>query len=70
MWSNLSKILSFALPVNFAQGMAVLGAYVVNMPDPPLTAMQVSTHTRISRCCTHVYIYKYNIFMPLCAWCG
>lgn len=41
VWENLTKILCFAMPTNFAQGLSILAAYVINMPNPPLTALQL-----------------------------
>jgi magnesium-transporting ATPase (P-type) len=41
VWDNLRKILLFNLPVNFAQGGSIFWAFVFQMHDMPLTAMQV-----------------------------
>jgi P-type E1-E2 ATPase len=43
VWDNLRKILLFNLPVNFAQGMSVMWAYIVGFSDAPLTAKQVGS---------------------------
>ncbi|KAJ1485620.1 hypothetical protein T484DRAFT_1792895, partial [Baffinella frigidus] len=41
VWNNLVKIMIFNMPVNFAQGMSVLFAFVIKMEAVPLTAIQV-----------------------------
>ena len=41
VWDNLRKILVFNLPVNFAQGLSILWAYILNLDHSPLTAIQV-----------------------------
>ncbi len=41
VWDNIRKILIFNLPVNLAQGLSVLYAYILVLDNPPLTALQV-----------------------------
>jgi magnesium-transporting ATPase (P-type) len=41
VWDNLRKILTFNLPVNFAQGFSIFWAYVIGFSESPLTAIQV-----------------------------
>jgi magnesium-transporting ATPase (P-type) len=41
VWDNLSKILLFNIPVNFAQGFSVFFAYIVGMDEAPLTPVAI-----------------------------
>ncbi|PNH09038.1 putative calcium-transporting ATPase [Tetrabaena socialis] len=41
VWDNIRKILIFNLPVNLAQGLSVLYAYILGLHEVPLTALQV-----------------------------
>ncbi len=42
VWDNIRKILIFNLPVNLAQGLSVLYAYILGLRAAPLTALQVN----------------------------
>ena len=41
VWDNLVKILLYNMPVNFAQGLSVFFAYILELDTVPLTAIQV-----------------------------
>jgi potassium/sodium efflux P-type ATPase len=41
VWDNLKKIVLFNLPVNFAQGGCILLAYIIGLPEIPMTAVQI-----------------------------
>jgi len=41
VWDNLRKILLYNIPVNFAQGFATFFAYIIGIPEAPLTPIQI-----------------------------